>query len=398
MDATATGANFETTSAFLARAVHVFDEKKRDSPAFEEAAGALGAVCVEFQSMYTRYALVTANANLKMANPHTFAAGEKEIQTAVSGQDFGSGIKLLLGKLENVFKRCSDRLGPGRPPGERRKKGGGAHELAALLDMIVSLNNHAALGEHQTAPEDVCEKCAECGLALVVHNNLSESRCPGCQRIVPLYCAAYDAITTLEGRRSKSGCFSPSRHHETWLERIQALESESEIGDPNNPDNKGGELVIAALRLRAQQTNKYLSLLRVDDVRNMLRVINRTDLNKNAALLLKHLTGRSPPVLTEDQKVRGGMMFSQVIQTRAALPSSGTNRNYYPYYILKIYDLILEPDDPARLLLCYIHLQGAETLNNNDTEWRHICGSLEWEWRATSPAKIAGWWERFCHV
>jgi hypothetical protein len=123
-------------------------------------------------------------------------------------------------------------------------------------------------------------------------------------------------------------------------------------------------------------------------VRKLLQAVARTDLNHNASLVLKKLAGLSPPVLSEEKRVVGGLKFSQVLQALSTLGMAG-NRNYYPYYIYKIYDLVLPPDDPDRFLLWFIHMQGAATLSNNDHEWRKICGVLGWEARPTDLAKVA---------
>jgi len=128
-------------------------------------------------------------------------------------------------------------------------------------------------------------------------------------------------------------------------------------------------------------------LLDVTKIRKLLHSVERSELNQNASLILKKLTGLEPPTLSEEKRVKGGLKFSQVLQALSTLGLAG-NRNYYPYYIYKIYDLVLDDDDSDRLLLWFIHMQGATTLGNNDFEWRKICDVLGWEARPTDLIKV----------
>ena len=180
--------------------------------------------------------------------------------------------------------------------------------------------------------------------------------------------------------------FNPNRHYRFWIDHILARESEEELGDKADPSNQSGEKLLARLLSIVHRDRKILRLLGVEDVRAMLKEVKRTDLNKNVSLILKILTGVEPPSLSEKLLSKGEKIFSKAIQTRERVCRSGrVNRNYYPFYIYKIFDAILPEDDHEnRRVLYYIHLQGEETLSNNDTEWEEICNKLdEIDWKPT---------------
>lgn len=124
----------------------------------------------------------------------------------------------------------------------------------------------------------------------------------------------------------------------------------------------------------------------VENIRKMLKEINRTDLNNCVSLILRKLTGVGPPQISESILLRGEYIFTEAIKIREKVCKKGRiNRNYYPYYIYKIFDAILPPNDTTnRRILQYIHLQGNDTLANNDSEWESICMELpEIKWKPT---------------
>lgn len=404
-----TGARLKATDALFARVRTYLEEESGKATAGAVNHGKIGKefelLQLELNGIYCRFAMVTAPAALKLLDARTRDAGIRDMRIAASSQDFDGELRVLHTKLEAVLQQTRAENDPETAKGQkstRTKLTTSEHTYRVLCETLERFRGQAqsdsrasraplALAAASNAVENVdCEICAECETELVVDTGRSEARCPECQKVVELHGCVYEdaQFYSQEGQRTKSGCFSPNRHYAVWIDHILAIEPESEIGDGNDPDSQTGEKLIVQLRVQARKTNRYIMLLTINDVRAMLKAIGRTDLYRNASLILKKLTGQGPPMLSEDKRVKGEMMFSQANQMRASL-GIPNNRNYYPFYICKIYDLILAPDDPDRLLLWYIHLQGEDTLDNNDREWRMICGPLGWEWRPTNPAKIA---------
>lgn len=356
----------------------------------------LAGVRFEFQGVFVCYATATAPARLKLRDARARQNAAGELRAAITSRDFP-------GELQSFLRRARDAL---TDAAKARKGGAGGprRPLDALvehLDLLArricgvsSLNDAQAAREAADAAAKAvdaieCDDCDDCGVRLVAEAGGAEARCPECQRLYDLHGFVYEGaqLFSQEGQRGKSGQFNPNRHFDKWLNRIQALGPEAEIGDPLDPDNLGGEKLIHRLGAECERLNIFRHQLNVAQVRMLLKTVGRTDLNQNSSLILKKLTGLEPPILSEEKRVRGEVMFSQVLQHIAATAASAGNRNYYPFYIYKIYDLILDEDDPDRFILWFIHLQGADTLSNNDRDWKPICAEFGWVWRPTDPAK-----------
>lgn len=164
--------------------------------------------------------------------------------------------------------------------------------------------------------------------------------------------------------RSKIGNFKPQRHFKVWMERILGRESELEI-KCNNVD------IVSTIKKDLISRNKSVEHITIDDIRNVLKEIDKTNLNKNTTLLAKKITGRSPPYITDEIYKKTYDLFIKVMNARDSLSNNRCNRIYYPYYIYKIFNIILEGDD--RRITNYIHLHKNNTICVNDNEWRLIC-------------------------
>ena len=116
-------------------------------------------------------------------------------------------------------------------------------------------------------------------------------------------------------------------------------------------------------------------MLTVIDIRNILRELKKTELNKNIPLILKKITGIGPPSIPESIEIQVENIFTKVIEICESIKRYGrTNRNYYPYYIYKIIDNIIpESDFENRRILYYIYIQSKETVELDDLDWEKIC-------------------------
>jgi hypothetical protein len=83
-------------------------------------------------------------------------------------------------------------------------------------------------------------------------------------------------IGSYDSQKSKSGTFNPNRHFHTWWSHILAKEDELEITN-NDPDND----LFEKLHFIIKRDKKVLRFLTVIDIRNMLRELKRSELNKN---------------------------------------------------------------------------------------------------------------------
>lgn len=221
----------------------------------------------------------------------------------------------------------------------------------------------------------------DCGVTMTVDPEQSTLRCHGCSALRDLDGTVFEdtQFYSQEGQKAKSGTFNPNRHFHYWWTHIFALENEDELGDPNDPDNVNGEKVLVEIREIVKREKKILQMLTISDMRAILRQIRKTELNKNSALLLKKITGRGPPAISEEIKHKAEKIFTKAIEIGERKQRLGrTNRNYYPFYILKILDAIVpKTDKESRRALFYIYLQSEETVYKDDEDWRVICSDPE---------------------
>lgn len=226
------------------------------------------------------------------------------------------------------------------------------------------------------------DKCPVCGSDMAVDAARSELHCydAECGALRELIGTVFDdsQFYSQEGQKAKSGTFNPNRHFQFWWMHILAREPEEEIGDKSDSDNLYGEKILTAILAIVTRDHKVLRLLTVNDIRAMLREIGRTDLNKNVPLIMKKLTGVGPPQISDALAVRVENLFTKAIEIGEKIRrSSRVNRNYYPYYIYKILDQLLEAaDHDNRRVLYYIYVQSKETVEIDDADWEQICAEL----------------------
>lgn len=109
-----------------------------------------------------------------------------------------------------------------------------------------------------------------------------------------------------------------------------------------------------------------------------LKELNSTDYNDHIPLIRKIITDKSPPPLKEKEIRKLYNYFNKAVDAFdiVKLPTQ-SNTPYYPYFIYKIIDQILENGLRKIKILECIHLQSRETLISNDKTWKKICKVVE---------------------
>ena len=224
-------------------------------------------------------------------------------------------------------------------------------------------------------------KCSLCGNLMIIDSNKSELQCNRCGMIKELIGAVFDdnQFYSQEGQKAKSGTFNPNRHFQFWWSHILAKEPEEELGDKRDPDNLYGEKVLKKIKDIIIRDHKILQLLTVNDIRTILREIEKTDLNKNIPLILKKITGIGPPYIPNHITIKVENLFTKAIEIGEKIKhNKRINRNYYPYYIYRIIEAITtEQDTEIRRVLYYIYIQSKETVESDDMDWENICKELK---------------------
>lgn len=421
---------FDGAKLVLNAYVRLVEETKGDGDAAE-------SLVVELAAVELRYALCTGHLFIRAAmNELDKTAAADEYVRTIRAEDFGgsvgkivaavaSSIKEAVKPLHNDKKIVNEEIvtegraspAPLRSKPRRQNKAATRGRVADPLPENMRPGEKAARAALQKALDafpgrggappsaatgDVeAEKPIEytvcgCGQEMGVDSEKSQLECPGCglQRDLPGTVFDDAQFYSQEGQKAKSGTFNPNRHFQHWWTRIYASEPEEEIGAP---DDKYGERLVERLLAIARRDKKILRFLTVDDMRAMLDETGRTDLNKNAALLMRKCTGVGPPTPSERYKQLVGAHFTRAIEVIERLQKTGaagrargrgahearspeesrTNRNYYPYYIGKLLDALLPPDDyEQRRVLFYIYLQSDSTLKADDKDWELICPEL----------------------
>ena len=397
--------NFAMVKVLFKRAEEQLAGRAADFPKLEDALIALNRLRFRFDGLYLAYSLATGAVRIKLESPGLQEEGAQEARLVLASQDFAGELRGVLLKMKGAIQALHDPKGAKKHNSKYRVVFSLCENIDTQIQRVSGVNS---VNEAQATREAVeaaaqavdhvdSEKCLECNLVLKVSGGTSDAICPGCGQVYNLYGLVDEEVQpySQDGQRMKSGQFSPSGHYAIWMNSILALESKSEIGRPADPDDQNGEKLIANLRAIAERTNKHSSLLNVEKVRKLLQIAGRSGLYRNAPLILKELAGIAPPRLSEEKRLRGEIMFSQAVQTRKTLDGVSANRNYYPYYIYKIYDIILDKDDSDRFMLWFIYFQSQETLTSNDKEWKLICRELGWPWRPTDPAEKESYRKRF---
>lgn len=363
------------------------------------------ALLVALDSIEMRYVLLTAHLFINTpVGEEARARRAADFSRIVARENFA-------GDIDDVVDRAAATLRPPPPaPAARGRRkaaaalpqprgtipatalgGEAALEIQRALDMYPR-GRALAAGAAGAALHVDYEACPGCGTRMETDASLSELRCPACGAVQELVGMVFDdsQFYRQEGQKAKSGTFNPNRHWQFWMTHLSAREPEEEIGDKDDPDNLYGEKLIEELRRLVVQDGRVLRLLTVDDVRSMLRRVGKTKLNQNVALIMKKLTGVGPPQLPEEIEVLAENYFTKVIEISENVSTRGrVNRNYYPYYILKILDHILPENDLVnRRLLYYIYIQSKDTVEGDDADWERICQEVDIVYRPTDRLKM----------
>lgn len=360
----------------------------------------------ELEAVRTRYALCTTHLFFQVALEEIGRIPARDAyQQIIAAEGFVRDLDLIIRRIEiELGIANTDPAGP--PACRGRGKPRLSQQMAQRIKSLLEQYSNNEIDCAARVVEASCithggqyNVCSECQVEMHVSSETSELACASCGKVRELVGTVFDdsQFYNQEGQKAKSGSFNPNRHFHFWMDRILAREPEDELGDRDDPDNIYGEKLLDQLRAIVRRDKKILRLLTVDDVRGILKEIGRTDLNKNVPLLLRRLTGIGPPQLPESVCQRVEKLFSKAIEVGERTRMAGrTNRNYYPYYIYKILDAVLPCATPGpegaearehRRVLYYIYMQGQDTLDKNDREWKHVCSELpEIEWVSTNRA------------
>ncbi len=310
-------------------------------------------------------------------------SGKLKIQSDLShflvAEDYSNELNLVINKIINILKNNKIEIIDNNYliKKNKNKKKDSIVELQHLFNILPKPINIKDV-HNQTVNYN---KCSLCDNIMTIDSGKSELRCDYCGMIRELIGTVFDdnQFYNQEGQKAKSGTFNPNRHFQFWWSHILAKEPEEELGDKKDPDNLYGEKVLKQIKNIIIRDHKVLQLLTVNDIRSILREIEKTDLNKNVPLILKKITGIGPPHIPNHITIKVENLFTKAIEIGERIKHNRRiNRNYYPYYIYRIIEAITtEKDIELRRVLYYIYIQSKETVESDDIDWENICKELK---------------------
>jgi hypothetical protein len=204
---------------------------------------------------------------------------------------------------------------------------------------------------------------------MILFPNDSEMRCDNCAHIQTLKGMTFDdnLHTNSEGTITKRGAYETSRRFRFHLDRILAKKS------PQISDEIWTK-INAWIKVNNFQHIKTLSC---KDLRRCFKDIKETHLNEHAPFIRQKLTGIGPERLYHYELDQLIILFDKAdMAFKRINGDSRANLKYYPYFIYKILEIILnKPEDQTRLwsIIECIHFQQTKTLISNDKLWQQIC-------------------------
>ena len=164
-----------------------------------------------------------------------------------------------------------------------------------------------------------------------------------------------------EGRSVRPSKFNPSKHFRNWIYLILGR-------SPYIPQS-----IIKKCRDDLPDSNIKQQIF---SIRKSLKEIRKTELNKFTSAIWSMATGKNLPTVDGNLLYKSEMIFLNVLK------NIKHKKTYYPYFIYKIWDLILPQED--REILDFIYLKSNFVIKKNDATWKKICEQTKLEFRETA--------------
>ncbi len=236
-------------------------------------------------------------------------------------------------------------------------------DVAVTINKLI--NKYNAINLETKTSEIVFDIC-ECGNKMEIHPVSSEMVCDKCGYSYMLEGTVLEdtMFYSQTETRYKHANYQPAKHCRSWLDRIQAKE--------NNTISQDHIDKIEMCIRRDNINNK--KAIPVSQFRKYLKDCNLSELNEHIALIRKIITGVAPPTLTHAETQIIINAFSKSVKAYNIIkPNTKLNILYYPFVIRKLIEMHVKDYNKKKELLAFIHLQGSNTLSQNDKLWERIC-------------------------
>lgn len=205
-------------------------------------------------------------------------------------------------------------------------------------------------------------KLCRCGERMTIYPATSELICGSCGCIVSMQGTVPEESSN-EGHTLliKRGRHETNRHCKQHLERILALK-------PVEIKQTQRDKIEDWIRKNVENKNN----MSCATFRRCLKEIKETKLNEYIPYVRQQIVGITPEGLTDAEQKRVHILFDKVVSAISESDIKNGNMRYYPFFIFKILEIILDkPQDLPRLrsIVDCIHFQRDDTIVQNDKIW-----------------------------
>ncbi len=304
-----------------------------------------------------KFKLHTGSSHLRRSKERTWAIYQK-LSNYISSESVYDHSDLFLSEVEMIIVSISQIV-------DKNKKKDLEHVSSLLSKLKCSIQQFNNIRLDFKPSEEMIDYC-ECGSVMQIMSGSSEMVCDNCGYLYELKGTVFsdEQFYAQDGTRYKHAGYEPSKHCKCWLERIQARET-------NTITEKQLAKIEACIK-RDGITNK--KRLTIEQLRRYLKDTGLTELNEHVALIKRLITGVAPPQLTfaETQDITNS--FSKAVKAYHLIrPSFKQNILFYPFLLWKLIEMHVSDYNKRKSLLSFIHLQGTQTLIQNDQIWMQVC-------------------------
>lgn len=177
-----------------------------------------------------------------------------------------------------------------------------------------------------------------------------------------------------DDKTSANNGYSSNKHYKFWIEKTLA-EERKELSEETS----------IKIKDKIKQKNIKYGKIRYRQMRQILKELHLTELNKHIPWLMKNFNGLSPPTYSFNEKKKNAIIFDKIIAIHDKIQDDDrNNRRYYPFFILKAAEnqfQVLPTDtkeeaaykrEKLRIAL-FIHLQNSGTVKKHDAKYKEIC-------------------------
>jgi uncharacterized Zn finger protein (UPF0148 family) len=255
-----------------------------------------------------------------------------------------------MGTFDKLFSVAESALGP-----SRKKMFDEYMQRRGLSDGIAEAQDYK-LSEH----------CSDCNVAREEITSEGILVCPKCgSEEYALVVSDFPSFRDPPKERNNYA-YKKQNHLNEILNQFQAKES-TEI-----PEEVMSEVICEIRKRRIDN----IALLTEQNIREILKKLNRNRYYEHAAHILSRLNGNPPPTITPEIEDKIRAMFQEV-QAPYLLYCPDERRNFlsYSYIIYKFLELLELDEYKVHFQL----LKSRDRLIQHDTIWKKICEYLQWE-------------------